>query len=85
MNYHRPCLYPSIKVDHRGKEIKRYRYEDMMTPYEKLKSLPNSDSFLKTEVTFENLDDIACLMTDNQAADFLQQERRKLFTIIHEN
>ncbi len=84
VNYHRPCLYATIKADHRGKEVKRYKYEDMMTPYEKLKSLPNADSFLKTGITFENLDDKAYLMTDNQAADFLQQERRKLFTIIHE-
>jgi len=39
INFHRPCYFPSIVIDKKGKERKRYRYEDMMTPYEKFCSL----------------------------------------------
>ena len=51
----------------------------MMTPYEKFKSSPNAAQYLKEEITFKQLDDIAKRMTDNEAADYLQQERALLF------
>ena len=57
----------------------------MMTPYEKLKSIPNAFSYLKKKVTFKKLDDIAGAMTDNQSADFLQQQRKLLFKLIYED
>ena len=56
----------------------------MMTPYEKLKSLSNAERFLKEGITFKKLDDIANAMTDNEAADYLQQQRKLLFKQIHE-
>ena len=40
INYHRPCLFPVIITDSKGKQRKRYPYQSLMTPYEKLKSLP---------------------------------------------
>ena len=46
LNFHRPCFFPTTEIDAKGKTVKRYRYADMMTPYEKLKSLQNADSFL---------------------------------------
>lgn len=79
VNYHRPCLYPTIIVDKKGKETKKYKYKDMMTPYEKFKSIPNAAQYLKEGITFEQLDDIAKRMTDNEAADYLQQQRSLLF------
>ena len=42
LNFHRPCFFAETVVDKKGKERKKYRYENMMTPYEKFKSLPNS-------------------------------------------
>jgi hypothetical protein len=33
----------------------------MMTPYEKLKSLPKAETFLKAGLTFKQLDEIASL------------------------
>jgi hypothetical protein len=39
----------------KGKERKRYRYEKMMTPYEKFKSLPEASQYLKPSLTFEKL------------------------------
>jgi hypothetical protein len=85
INYHRPCLYPTLIVDEKGKQKKRYEYKNMMTPYEKLKSLDQAEQYLKQGITFESLDDIAKAMTDNEAADLLQRQRRLLFRTIHED
>jgi hypothetical protein len=82
INYHRPCFYPDIIVDDKGKERKKYRYESMMTPYEKFKSLPNSETYLKKGLSFEELDKIAMKTTDSEAARRLQRARIKLFQTI---
>ncbi len=84
INYHRPCLFPTTVVDKKGKQKKKYEYKNMMTPYEKFKSLPNAEQYLKNGITFEKLDDLAKSMTDNEAADYLQQQRKLLFKDIHE-
>lgn len=84
INYHRPCLFPTTIIDSKGKQKKKYEYKNMMTPYEKFKSLPDAQQYLKDGVTFEKLDDLAKSMTDNQAADYLQQQRSLLFKYIHE-
>ncbi len=67
----------------KGKTRKKYRLKDMMTPYEKLKSLPNAAAFLKPEFTFELLDQHAIAITDNEAARQLNDARTKLFQSIH--
>ena len=85
INYHRPCLYPITITDDKGKQKKKYRYEDMMTPYDKLKSIPEAIKYLKEGMSFEKLDDIARAMTDNQAADYLQTQRKLLFNHINED
>lgn len=85
INYHRPCLYPTIVTNEKGKQKRKYEYKNMMTPYEKLKSLPDASQYLKDDITFEKLDDKANEMTDNQAADYLQKQRSLLFKQIHED
>ena len=85
INYHRPCLFSTTIVDHKGKQKKKYEYKNMMTPYEKFKSLADAEQYLKIGVTFEKLDDFAKSMTDNESADYLQQQRSLLFTNIHED
>lgn len=85
INYHRPCLFPTTITDEKGKQKKKYYYQNMMTPYQKLKSIPGATKFLKKGVTFNTLDDIAKAMTDNQAAELLQKQRQLLFKRIHEN
>ncbi len=84
INYHRPCLFPTIIIDDKGKQKKKYEYKNMMTPYEKFKSLPDAQQYLKEGITFKKLDDLAKSMTDNQAADYLQRQRNLLFKYIHE-
>jgi len=77
--FHRPCAFPTEKKDKKGKIKKIYRHEDYMTPYEKLKSIPNAEKYLKEGITFEMLDKIAMRHTDNEMAAIFQKERAKLF------
>jgi len=84
LNFHRPCFFPEVRTDAKGKQRKIYRYDTMMTPYDKLKSLPQAAERLKPGLTFEILDATAQQISDNQAADRLQKARQHLFTTIHE-
>ena len=79
LNYHRPCYFVEIKEDKKGKIKKSYPYKKIMTPYEKLKSLPNAQTYLKKEMTFEQLDQLAFKMTDLESAQQMQLAREKLF------
>ncbi len=84
LNFHRPCFFPETITDAKGKQKKRYRYQHMMTPYDKLKSLPKAHHHLKPGITFKQLDAIATAISDNDAAALLQQAKQKLFQHIHE-
>lgn len=84
INYHRPCFFPEITMDDKGKQRKTYPYKNMKTPYEKLKSLPNAKMYLKPGIYFEILDEQVLELTDNACAELLQKERNKLFNQIFE-
>lgn len=79
VNFHRPCFFPKTITDAKGKERKKYRYEDMMTPYEKFKSIPEASKYLKDGIALEQLDAQAAKMSDNDAASALNSARKKLF------
>lgn len=83
LNFHRPCFFPTEALDAKGRIRKRYRYEDMMTPYDKLKTLPDVEQSLKPGITFEQLDAIAYAISDNEAARRLNQARAELFRSIN--
>lgn len=83
INFHRPCFFAETVTDAKGKTRKRYRLEHMMTPYEKLKSLPDAGGFLKPGVTFDELDRTAAVLSDNDAAQRLNEARHKLFQSIN--
>ena len=61
---------------------KRYPYKLMMTPYEKLKSLDTAQQCLKPGITFKQLDVQATAMSDNEAAQRLNDGRVVLFKTI---
>jgi transposase InsO family protein len=84
VNFHRPCYFPTTITDDKGKQRKKYCYDDMMTPYEKFRSLPKPSQYLKPGVTFRNLDAFANEMTDNEAAEQLNSARDHLFKQLHE-
>jgi transposase InsO family protein len=85
INFHRPCFFATSVVDHRGKVRKTYPYEKVMTPYAKLKSLPEAESYLKAAVTLQQLDDIANQMSDNEFAERMVKARSNLFQNISRN
>ena len=82
LNFHRPCFFATVVTDAKGKQRRRYRYEEMMTPYEKLKSLPQAESYLRPGESFAALDAIALSMTDNEAVERMSQARTALFRMI---
>jgi len=79
INFHRPCFFPVSIIDHKGKVKKTYPYKMVRTPYERLKSLPRTESYLRPGVTFEGLETIANQMSDNQFAERMVKARSNLF------
>ncbi len=82
LNFHRPCLFPTEVTDRKGKARKRYRYEDVATPFEKLRSLPNVERHLKPGVTITALEGQAAAISDLDAAVALKRARARLFELI---
>ena len=83
LNFHRPCLFATERVDAKGKVRRTYRQEDVMTPLAKLRSLPDAAGFLKDGVTFDDLDRAAAARTGVQAAVALNRARGELFRKVH--
>jgi hypothetical protein len=77
LNYHRPCGYATITTDKKGKEKKKYDTYQM--PYEKLKSLPDAEKYLKPGITFSMLDRIAYAQSDNEFGQKMQDKKVELF------
>jgi transposase InsO family protein len=79
INFHRPCFFAVSVTDHKGKVKKTYPYQKVMTPYEKLTSLPEAERSLQPGVTVKTLDDIANQMSDNEFAERMVKARSNLF------
>lgn len=77
LNFHRPCAYPTIQTDEKGKKKKIYNLYQM--PYEFLKELPKAQTYLRKGITFEQMDKIAYSQSDNEFATIMREEERKLF------
>ena len=54
-----------------------------MTPWERLKSIPNYETYLKPGITSKSLEHQANAMSDNDAAKHVQQARKLLFQSIN--
>lgn len=80
LNFHRPCGFATDTVDKRGK-IKK-RYDVYMTPFEKLKTIPNVERYLKDGVTIETLEQFAQKESDTECAEKMQKAKKKLFETI---
>lgn len=83
LNFHRPCAYPTIQTDEKGK--KKKVYDLYQIPYEHLKSLPNAKKHLRNNITFDHLDTTAYSHSDNEFATIMREEERKLFQKIREH
>lgn len=82
LNFHRPCAYPTITVDEKGKKQKVY--DLYQVPYEALKQITGADKFLKPGITFDKLDKVAYQYSDNEFAGIMREEERKLFEKIRQ-
>jgi len=80
LNFHRPCGFPTITTDEKGR--KKRMYHSYQTPYEALRGIREGHKFLKPNISFEKLDIIAYRYSDNEFAEILRNEERKLFELI---
>jgi transposase InsO family protein len=78
LNYHRPCGFATVRVDARGKRQRRYQPSDYATPYQKLKSLLAAEQYLKSNLTFAQLDQAASRMSDTDCAKRMGAAKSKL-------
>jgi transposase InsO family protein len=78
LNYHRPCGFAQVQTDERGRRRRRYRQEDYMTPYEKFRSLPQAQRYLKEGLRWELLDRLAYELSDTEAAQRMMQAKADL-------
>lgn len=81
LNFHRPCLFATEVPDPKkpGRIKRVYRPQDVMTPLDKLASLPDVHKHLREGITLEHLHRLARALTDVQAAEELNEARAALF------
>jgi transposase InsO family protein len=84
INFHRPCFFPVVTIDAKGKTRKRYPYEAMMTPYDKFTSLSKPEQYLKPGRTLRQLEDRATAISDHEAAKHLNAAKHSLYQAIFE-
>ena len=81
LNFHRPCLFATELADPKkpGRIKRVYRRADVMTPLDKLASLPETHRVLRAGITLQHLYELARALTDMQAAEELNEARLALF------
>lgn len=79
INFHRPCFFPVAEIDHKGRVKRKYPYSKINTPFEKLKSISNIESYLRQGVTLEKMQQYADQMSDNKFAERMVKARSDLF------
>ena len=77
LHYHRPCAQAEVEVDDKGR--KRCFYRRYQTPLETLLALPEPAQYLRPGLTVAVLQRIAAAVSDTEAAQRMQQAKRKLF------
>jgi len=83
LNFHRPCYFAVNKIDPKGKIRKTYPHDQIKTPWEQLKSIPDFADNLILGLTPHTLELQANAMSDNDAAKQVQQARKLLFQSIN--
>jgi len=77
LNFHRPCAQPELSQDEKGRTRRHYfRYQ---TPWETLQQLPKPGQYLREGMSLAILTRIAGALSDTEAAQRMQQAKRKLF------
>jgi hypothetical protein len=79
VNFHRPCFFPVEEIDRKGRVRKKYPYSKINTPFEKLKSIPGIELYLRQGVILEKMQQYADQMSDNNFAERMVKARSNLF------
>ena len=77
LNFHRPCGVPEVVMNRKGKEQRVYRW--YATPWEILRQIPDLARELRDGITIAELEQRARAQTDTEAAEQMQEAKRKLF------
>ena len=79
INFHRPCFFPVEEIDRKGRVQKKYPYSKINTPFEKLKSIPGIEQYLRQDVSLEKMQKYADQLSDNNFAERMVKARSNLF------
>ncbi len=85
LNFHRPCGYLTEKKRSLSSKRSYYVYGNYDTPYQRLKHMKDSETFLREGVTFKELDKIEMAHSDNEFARLMRHEKEKLYREINKN
>ena len=80
LDYHRMCAYPTIVVLENGKKIRKY--EETMTPCQKLLSIPQVEKYLRPGVTVTSLGEKMLRMSHIESVKIMHEAKQKLFAAI---
>lgn len=80
VNFHRPSAFPEITTLPNGKKI--VKYKEYKTPLQKFLSLEKPEQYLSPGVTLDDLRCQAAAKLPNQAAEDMQEAKRRLFSIL---
>ena len=67
-----------MSPDARGKRHTEYKPEDYATPWQKLKSLPGAEAYLRPGISIESLDRIGAAMSDTEFAKRMEAAKAKV-------
>ncbi|KAF0143038.1 MAG: putative integrase catalytic subunit [Ignavibacteria bacterium] len=79
INCYRPSIFPEIILSRKNKEIKKYKYKNTMTPFEKLKVIPNFRIFLKPSFPLLDLETFLSNHSVNDYTERMVKAQDKLF------
>lgn len=82
LNFHRPCGVPELVTDSKAKQRRVYRR--YATPWELLQQVPQFAGYLKAGVSGAEMKRQADRLSDTQAAQQMQEAKRKLFAGLRE-
>ena len=81
LNFYRPCHFPEKIAEENGKIKIIYPLENCMTPYQKLISLPDWETYLRDWITKESLENLRKRKTPLQAAKEKKKARDELMKV----
>ena len=79
LNFHRPCFFAVDTLSPKGKIVKTYPNDKIMTPWDRLRQIQDLHLHLKPGITELSRADLATRQSDSQADSQLQKARTLLF------